>query len=78
MLLKKIYRDSYILCWEKKYKIYYSIERYNIFFILEVKLHIINVLGRHFVSLVGSSAIHILTIYFYANLMKVTKQTMLT
>ena len=81
----KYYWKNYIeiviylyLCWEKKYKIYYSIERYHIFHILEVRLHIINVLVSHSISLISSSAIHIATIYFYTNLLKATKQTTLT
>ena len=72
MLLKKLYRDSDILIIMLREK-YNSIERYNIFYILEVKLHIIDVLVRHFISLFGSSAIHIVTIYFYTNLLKATK-----
>ena len=52
------------------YKNNYSIERLNIFYILEVKLRIVNVLVRHFTSLIGSSAIHLVTIYFYTNLLK--------
>ena len=61
------------LCWEKKYKTYYSVERYNIFYILEVKLGIINVhFNRQFVFLIASSAIDIVTICFSTNLLKAT------
>ena len=65
MLLGKLYRDSYILIDMLREKGYYSsIERYNISYILEVKLHILNVLVSHFISLIGSSAIHMVTVYF--------------
>ena len=35
-------------------------------------------LVTHFISLIGSSAMHIVTIYFYTSLLKVTKKTTLT
>ena len=57
----------------EKYRIYYSIKRHKKNYILEVKLHIINMLVRHFIFLMGSAALHIVTIYFYTNLLKATK-----
>ena len=71
MLLKTLSRDSYNYDYAERKSIIPS--RDNIFHILEVKLHIINVLVRHFISLFGSSAIYIVTIYFYTNLLKATK-----
>ena len=76
MWLKKLNRDSYVLVImpREKYRIYYSIERHKKkIYTLEVKLHIINMLVRHFISLIGSTALHTVTIYFYTNLLKATK-----
>ena len=61
MLLKKLYRNSYILTIMMREKVLLYI------------YHIINVLLRNFIFLIGSSAIHIVTIYFNTNLLKATK-----
>ena len=67
---KVISRQLYTYTYAERKSIKYIIP---FFYILEVKLHIINVLARHFISLFGCSAIHIVTIYFYTNLLKATK-----